>query len=148
MKKMMMSIVSGLSVLALSGCGGGSSDAGPIYDTYFITDSSGLGVENIVYYCDSGIQGITDLAGAFDFDAYGDTCDFDLVTNSIVGDLYLESDADPSTDAGINGVEFDCVEVDPNVIVSGVTREDPLLGINGYIDDVTPYTECTLYNLP
>lgn len=148
MKNFMSIVFAGVATLVLSGCGGGSSVEEPTYDTYFITDSDGMGVEGIMYYCDSGTQGITDLDGAFQFDTYGDTCNFDLVTNTIVDDLYLESDADPYTDAGINGVEYDCIGYDTNPDISDVTRYDSLFGLNGYIDDASLYSECTLYNLP
>jgi len=146
MKNLMMLILSGVFVIVLSGCGGGGGSEDPTYDTYFITDSYGDGVEGIIYYCDSGIQGITDFYGAFDFDIYGDTCDFDLDTNSIVGDLYLESDSDPMTDAGINDIDFDCEDYNFNIL-SNVTRYDSVLDLHGYIEDVSSYAECTLYNL-
>lgn len=145
MKKLMIWIVSGVSAIVLSGCGGsGESTA---YQTYFITGSDGFGVPGIVYSCDRGTEGTTGSDGAFDFDALGDTCDFYFIPNDITGDLYLESDNDPNTDAGINGVEFDCIE-GVATSVSGVTRYDSWYGLNGYIDEVSSYTQCTLYNLP
>ena len=95
MKKFMMLIISGVSVVVLSGCGGGSgSDDGPVPETYFITDGFGNGVSNIIYHCDSGLSGVTNFEGAFTFDIVGDNCNFDLLTNGIVDDLFIEYDND------------------------------------------------------
>ena len=44
MKKFILAIASGLTMMLLSGCGGGGSDDGPVPETYFITDSFGDGV--------------------------------------------------------------------------------------------------------
>ena len=52
MKKLMIWIVSGVSAIVLSGCGGGGEST--VYHTYFITSSDGFGVEGIVYSCYSG----------------------------------------------------------------------------------------------
>ncbi len=141
----MMLILSGVSVVLLSGCGGGSDD-GPIPETYFITDSSGDGVSEIIYHCDSGLSGITNFEGAFTFDLRGDNCNFDFLTNSIVDDLYIEYDNNPLTDAGIDGIEFECVE-DGFLVKTGETRYDSLFEIHGYIDDVTTYDGCTLFDI-
>jgi hypothetical protein len=143
MKKFMMFILSGVSVVVLSGCGGGDDDA-PVPETYFITDGFGNGVSNIIYHCDSGLSGVTNFEGAFTFDLRGDNCNFDLVTNGIVDDLFIEYDNDPFTDAGINGIYFECVE-NGILSASGYTRYD--LGLDGFIVDGSLHDGCTLFDI-
>lgn len=145
MKKFMMLILSGVSVMALSGCGGGSDD-GPVPETYFITDGSGHGVSGIIYHCDSGLSGVTNFEGAFTFDLRGDNCNFDLVTNDILDDLFIEYDNDPLTDAGIDDIYYECVA---NGLLSakGYTRYNPLLDFHGFIEDGSLHDGCTLFDI-
>ncbi|MDM5263864.1 hypothetical protein PF327_06605 [Sulfurovum sp. XTW-4] len=145
MKKFMILILSGVSVMALSGCGGGSDD-GPVPETYFITDGLGYGVSDIIYHCDSGLSGVTNFEGAFTFDLRGDNCNFDLVTNIIVDDLFIEYDNDPNTDAGINGIYYECV-ANGTLSASGYTRYDPLWDVNGFIEDGSLHDGCTLFDI-
>ncbi|HSR73758.1 MAG TPA: hypothetical protein VLL31_02860 [Sulfurovum sp.] len=146
MKKLVTLVVSGVSAIVLSACGGGGGDDGPIAETYFITDGSGNGVSGIIYQCDSGFSGITNFEGAFTFDIVGDNCTFDLITNGIAVDLFLEYDNDPFTDAGINDIYFECVR-DGFIESSGYTRYDSVLDFNGYIDDGSLYDGCTLFDI-
>jgi len=149
MKKLTGLIFAGAAAFALSGCGGGDTvivDDGPVPETYFITDGFGYGVANIIYHCDSGLSGVTNFEGAFTFDIVGDNCNFDFLSNDIVEDLFLEYDNDPSTDAGINGIAFECVE-NGRIVSTGVTRYDPLFDINGFIDDSSLYDGCTLFDI-
>ncbi len=145
MKKFMMLILSGVSVIALSGCGGGDDD-GPVPETYFITDDLGYGVSEIIYHCDSGFSGVTNFEGAFTFDLRGDNCNFDLVTNGIVDFLFIEDDNDPDTDAGINGIYFECVK-DGAILSSGTTSYNPDFGSNGFIEDGIEFDGCTLFDI-
>jgi len=146
MKKFIMFLLSLVSVVALSGCGSGGDDDGPIPETYFITDGFGNGVSGIIYHCDSGFSGVTNFEGAFTFDIRGDNCNFDLVTNGIVDDLFIEYDNDPFTDAGINGIYFECVK-DGAIRSSGTTSYDPLLDFNGFIEDGSLFDGCTLFDI-
>lgn len=149
MNKLIGLAVAGVAVFALSGCGGGDDyyvDPGPVYETYFITDGFGNGVSNIIYDCDSGSSGVTNFEGAFKFDIIGDNCNFDLVTNLIVDDLFLEYDNDPHTDAGINGIYFECIK-NGAIISSGDTSYDPQLDFNGFIEDGSLYDGCTLFDV-
>ena len=136
----------GVLTLVLSGCGGGGGDDGPIPETYFITDGYGNGVSGIIYHCDSGFSGVTNFEGAFTFDLLGDNCNFDLVTHDITDDLFIEYDNDPFTDAGINGIYFECV-TDGILSAEGTTRYDPLLQHNGFIEDGSLHDGCTLFDI-
>ncbi|MFT7880835.1 MAG: hypothetical protein ABXS91_10625 [Sulfurimonas sp.] len=140
MKKLAGFLSAAVAVFALSGCGGGGSDDGPIPETYFITDSYGYGVADIIYHCDSGLSGITNFEGAFTFDLRGDNCNFDFVTNNIVDDVYIEFDNDPNTIAGADGIYFECF-YDGQLDESGVTDND------GYITDASMYDGCTLFDI-
>ena len=147
MKKLIGLVFAGVAVFVLSGCGDTYVvDDGPVPETYFITDGYGLGVGNIIYHCDSGLSGITNFEGAFTFDIRGDNCNFDLVTNQIVDDLFIEYDNDPFTDAGINGIYFECVE-NGAIRLSGDTQYDPVLDFNGFITDGSLYDGCTLFDI-
>ena len=142
MKKIMSLTVAAVAVLGLSACGGGDTyvDAGPVPETYFITDSFGDGVGNIIYHCDSGLSGITNFEGAFTFDIVGDNCNFDLVTNHIQEFLYIEYDNDPFTQAGINGIQYECVTYG-NITEYGNTGPD------GFITDGAVHEGCTLFDI-
>ena len=105
MKKLMMLILSGVSVIALSGCGGGSSDyyETPL-DVNYLTDDLGFGINGIYYECASGYSGFTgDIGGDgdFDFDPTGDSCDFYL--DNMIIDLYIMDEF-----GGVNGLYYDC----------------------------------------
>ena len=113
MKNLMMLILSLVSVVVLSGCGGGSSSSEPITDFgYFIIEdsySSDLySVEGLEYDCGLGVN-ITDFDGTFEyvvgsqcvftfFDVYDDwyaditVDDIDFVVNPINGDYIIYDD--------------------------------------------------------
>jgi hypothetical protein len=146
MKKLMNILFSWLAIVALNGCGGGGDDDGPVPETYFITDGFGNGVSGIIYHCDSGLSGVTNFEGAFTFDILGDNCNFDLVTNGIVDDLFIEYDNDPFTDAGIDGIYYECV-ANGTLSASGYTRYDSLLDFHGFIEDGSLHDGCTLFDI-
>lgn len=99
MKKIMMWILSGLSVVVLSGCGGGDGDYVP-RDVHYLTDDLGYGVSGIYYECNS-YYGTTDDYGAFNFNPDGDYCDFYL--DNVAIDLYIMDEF-----SGVNGLLYDC----------------------------------------
>ena len=144
-KKIVGLMVAGVAVFALSGCGGGGGDTvivdnSPVPETYFITDDFGDGVSEIIYHCDSGLSGITNFEGAFTFDIVGDNCNFDLLTNDIQAFIHIEYDNDPFTDAGIDGIEYECVR-DGQITEAGTT------GPNGFITDSVDHDGCTLFDV-
>ena len=142
MKKFLILLAGSVMIIVLSGCGG-SDDViveEPILETFFITDEFGEGVSGIIYECDSGTSGITNFEGAFMFDIEGDTCRFDFVYNDIQSDLYIEYDNDPDTDAGIDGIYYEC-------IVDGVLSESGYSGPIGFITDSRMHDECTLFDI-
>ncbi len=150
-RRWMMLLLSGMAAVMMTGCGGGGGDTvvvdeGPIPETFFITDGFGNGVSGIIYHCDSGFSGVTNFEGAFTFDIAGDNCNFDLLTNGITEDLFLEYDNDPNTDAGINGIYFECF-VGGSLVASDYTRYDPLFGVNGFIEEGSLYDGCTLFDI-
>ena len=143
MKKIISFAVSAVAILTLSGCGGGTDvyvDDGPVPETYFITDGYGDGVSGIIYHCDSGYSGVTNFEGAFTFDIIGDNCNFDFLSNDIVADVHIEYDNDPYTDAGIDGIYFECV-YDGSIDLTGYT------GPSGFIADASLYDGCTLFDI-
>ena len=82
MKKFIMLIVSGVSVIALSGCGGGGDDYyNDGFTTLFLVDDIGEPYEGIPYECyDQGVlmgTGITPRNGEFSFYP-GEECTFDF----------------------------------------------------------------------
>jgi len=141
MKKIAGFLSAAVAVLSLNGCGW--VDDSPIPKTYFITDSFGDGVANIIYHCDSGLSGITNFEGAFTFDLRGDNCNFDFVTHNITGDVYIAWDNDPYDDNGIDGIYFKCV-LHGERELTGYTR---YYDYHGYITDASSYDGCTLFNI-
>lgn len=130
-------------IIVLSGCGG-SDDViiieEPILETFFITDGFGEGVSGIIYECDSGTSGVTNFEGAFMFDIKGDNCKFDFVINDIQSDLYIEYDNDPDTDAGIDGIYYEC-------IFDGALSETGYSGPSGFVTDSRIHDGCTLFDI-
>ena len=119
MKKWLMWILSGLSVLVLSGCGGGSSSDEYIpVEVHYLTDNLGFGVEGVPYDC-IDFAGVTDAYGAYEFNPYNYSCEFDLYGMYI--DLYIMDDI-----GGVNGLYYDCI---PSGI-SGITGD--FLGDGGF----------------
>ncbi len=142
-KRLVGLIVVSVSVFALSGCGGGDTvivDNSPVPETYFITDDFGDGVSEIIYHCDSGFSGVTNFEGAFTFDIIGDNCNFDLLTNDIQAFIHIEYDNDPFTDAGIDGIDYECV-------LNGGISETGTTGPNGFITDGADHDGCTLFDV-
>ena len=142
-KKLMSLVLAGVAVLVLSGCGGGDTvivDESPIPETFFITDLAGFGVGGIIYHCDSGFSGVTNFEGAFTFDIVGDNCNFDFFTNNIIDDIHIEYDNDPSSFAGINGIQYECVR-------SGSITEEGFTGPDGFITDASAHDGCTLFDI-
>ena len=150
-KKLVGLMVAGVSLFVLSGCSGGGGDTviidnSPIPETYFITDDFGDGVSEIIYHCDSGFSGVTNFEGAFTFDIEGDNCNFDLLTNNIQEFIYIEYDNDPFTDAGINGIEYECVE-NGQISETGTTDSNGPSGYSGFITDGANHDGCTLFDV-
>lgn len=82
MKKLMMLMVSGVSVIVLSGCGGGDSDyVEPINDgltTLFLVDEAGYAYGGIPYTCGT-MTTWNQTASNGEFSFYpGEDCDFDF----------------------------------------------------------------------
>jgi len=144
MKKIIGFALLSVAMLVLNGCGGDTEvvyvDDGPIPETYFITDDYGDGVGGIVYQCDSGYSGVTNFEGAFTFDIVGDNCNFDFFTNDIIANVHIEYDNDPNTDAGIDGIYFECV-FNGAIDLTGYT------GPSGFIADASLYDGCTLFDI-
>ena len=140
-KKIVGLMLAGVAVFALSGCDG-SDDyyESPIPETYFITNGHGHGVADIIYHCDSGFSGVTNFEGAFTFDIVGDNCNFDFDTHGIVANVYIEYDNDPYTDAGINGIYYECVTY-------GALTETGETGPYGFITDASLHQGCTLFDI-
>jgi len=107
MKKIVMLLVSALSLLALNGCGGNNRDL----TTLFVVDENGVGQSGISYQCDSMMYpDITSSNGEFSFYP-GENCTFDFydyngtdTTNPPVDLLYIVDIADD----GKNGIPYEC----------------------------------------
>ncbi len=138
----MMLILSGVSVIVLSGCGGGDSDyVEPINDgltTLFLIDQDGDSYGGIPYICDSmSVWSYTAPNGEFSFYP-GEDCDFDF------DGLYGNYDGDPfvddivyivdDLDYGKGGIPYEC---------------DSFIGINTTSSDGSFYygenDACTFY---
>jgi len=138
MKKVISMALAGAAVFALSGCAGGdSSSGGAVYTDYYITDTGGAGVRDIEWNCDKGTSGTTNNSGRFYIEGV-DTCDLDLHTALITGNIFLEDNA-----GSINGIDYSCVG---NAAHPGTVNA--VTGPNGLIDNASHFTSCTLYNLP
>ncbi len=101
MKKLMMLILSGVSAIVLSGCGGGGSSE-PITDFgYFIIQDSGssdlYSVEGLEYDCGLGTH-YTDYDGTFEY-VVGSQCVFTFVdVNDVVYAEIIVNDIDFEVD--------------------------------------------------
>jgi hypothetical protein len=137
MKKVLSVVIAGVAVFALSGCGGDSGPGGAVYTDYYITDTGGAGVSDIVWSCDKGTNGTTNNSGHFYIESV-DTCDLDLHTALITGSIFLEDNV-----VSVDNISYACVgnKAHPGM-VNGVT------GPGGLIDNASHFTSCTLYNLP
>jgi hypothetical protein len=114
MKKFMMLILSGVSVVVLSGCGGGSDDG---LTTLFLVDEQGLAYADIPYQCyDQGVltsSSATLSNGEFSFYP-GEECIFDFIglygtdpddlTVPYNEYIYIVDDLDN----GKNGIPYEC----------------------------------------
>jgi len=74
------------------------------------------------------------------FDIEGDTCRFDFVYNDIQSDLYIEHDNDPDTNAGIDGIYYEC-------IFDGALSETGYSSPSGFVTDSRIHDECTLFDI-
>ncbi len=93
-KKLMMLVLTGLSVMVLNGCGGGSSSYNDGLTTLFLVDEYGSSYAYIPYQCyDQGVltSDTTTLSnGEFSFYP-GEECEFDFTGYSgVYGDEYDE----------------------------------------------------------
>lgn len=131
MKKFLSLFLSGLAVVVLSGCS--VSDEGKVY---YILYTNGAGVSGIDYSCDSSTHGTTNSSGSFEVNPV-DSCDLDLRSNLILGDIYLEDNNGP-----VGNIKYDCVGNSSHANVSNWTA------LNGYIDNATHFQSCTLHSLP
>lgn len=113
MKKLMMWILSGVSVIALSGCGGGGDD---YYQddltTLFLVDDQGFAYADIPYICDSMADWDTTLAnGEFSFYP-GEDCIFDFT--GLEGNYFNDPFVDDIVyivdylDDGKGGIPYEC----------------------------------------
>ncbi len=132
----MMLILSGVSVIVLSGCGGGSSDSyETALDVNYLTDDFGDGVNGVPYDCTSGYYGSTGDGGSdgdFSFDPTGDSCYFDL--SVVFLELYIEDE----NYNGVAGLDYVC---------SPVTEILSTTGNSGWLEyfDTSNDSSCTIY---
>jgi len=114
MKKFMMLIVSGLTVVLMNGCGGGSDHYPDDLTTLFLVDDYGYSYGGVPYKCDS-MRYWDETAPNGEFSFYpGESCTFDLLG-------YFGTDPDDLTvpyneymyivddlDRGKNGIPYEC----------------------------------------
>ncbi len=111
----MMLILSGVSVIILNGCGGGSSNYNDGLTTLFLVDDQGFAYADIPYQCDSMANpSVTAYNGEFSFYP-GENCtfDFDGLYGTDPDDLtvpyneyiYIVDDLDN----GKNGIDYQCL---------------------------------------
>ena len=108
----MMLILSGVSVIALSGCGGGDDYYVPEVtyhlQTYNALSDTYEGVEGVYYECGPDIVGYTDRNGAFTM-LEGDYCtlfDLDDTLSYEYGLLYVGLDS--GGDIAVSDIRYDC----------------------------------------
>jgi hypothetical protein len=112
MKKYMIMAFSVITVIGLSGCGGGSSKPPSSLTTLFLVDDQGFSYGGIPYKCDSMYDwGVTQPNGEFSFYP-GEDCVFDLYgldgdynINPIVDDVVRIVDY---TYDGKGGIDYEC----------------------------------------
>lgn len=121
MKRVMMFLASGVAVLAISGCGGGSSSgsSSEVYvpvdnglTTLFLVDENGYGYAGVPYTCDS-MSGWSETAssGEFSFYLYEDcTFDFDGLYGNYDNDIFFDEIVYivDDLDAGKGGISYEC----------------------------------------
>ncbi len=111
----MMLILSGVSILALSGCGGGSSNYNDGLTTLFLVDENGLSYGGIPYQCES-MSNPSETAANGEFSFYpGEECTFDFIglygtdtTDTTVPYneyIYIVDDLEN----GKNGIDYQCL---------------------------------------
>lgn len=121
MKRFVMFLASSAAVLAMSGCGGGSSSGSssevyvPVDDgftTLFLVDQDGFAYAEVPYICDSMSEwSVTAPNGEFSFYP-GEYCDFDFdglygnYDNDLLVDdiVYIVDDLDD----GKGGIPYEC----------------------------------------
>ncbi len=102
----MMLILSGVSALVLSGCGGGSSDYNETEIRFHLVDQDGFGVSDILYTCDGINYDVTDGSGGFYFYP-GDACSLELafpIVDSLNDNLFIIDDDGFS----VQGIYYEC----------------------------------------
>ena len=140
MKKLIMLILSGVTVIALSGCGGGSSDYYAPEVTYYLQteDEFGnfVGVNDVYYECGPDIVGYTGeygASGSFTM-VEGDVCTFYDLDDTLSFDIdVLYIGLDPIGELAVPRTPYNC-----DSGISGITDDlggfvfDPY-----YINDLT-----------
>ena len=134
MKRIFSLVLAGLAVLAFSGCSSGGDESEQV--TNYINFADTHRIQTIYYECDSGTGGTLDyIDGSFVRDADSDICRFDLHTDLVTGDIYLEDQNYNS----MNGLRYTCEKP------VGTILEDAMTGPAGFIDNATDYWQCTVY---
>ena len=110
-----MLILSGVSIVLLSGCGGGSSDYNDGLTTLFLVDEQGFAYADIPYQCyDQGVLTYSDstlVNGEFSFYP-GEDCEFDFL--GLDGNYLNDPSVDDIvrivdyTDDGKGGIPYEC----------------------------------------
>ena len=110
-----MLILSGVSIVLLSGCGGGSSDYNDGLTTLFLVDEQGFAYADIPYQCyDQGVLTYSDSTlfnGEFSFYP-GEDCEFDFL--GLDGNYLNDPSVDDIvrivdyTDDGKGGIPYEC----------------------------------------
>ena len=139
-----MLILSGVSVVALSGCGGGSGDYyAPTVTYYLQTTPDGLnyeGVEGVYYECGPDIVGRTDGYGAFTM-IEGDYCtlyDLDDTLSYEYDVLYIGLDA--GGDIAVGDIRYDCDSgISDWTDIDGGFIFDPSYINNLYVGDICEF---------
>ena len=116
MKKLMMSLLSGVSIVLINGCGGGSSDSYVSEVTYYLQTYNAIadtyeGVDDVYYECGPDIVGYTGefgMSGSFSM-IEGDTCTFYDLDNTLsyeIDTLYIGLDA--SGESAVSPTSYNC----------------------------------------
>lgn len=108
----MMLILSGVSVIALSGCGGSSDYYDDGLTTLFLVDDQGFAYAGVPYICDS-MSGWDETAPNGEFSFYPpDNCTFDFMglNGTDPNDIYLDEVIYivDDLDNGKNGIPYEC----------------------------------------
>jgi hypothetical protein len=113
MKKLISILFSGIAIVALNGCGGGSSSYNDGLTTLFLVDENGFAYADIPYQCyDQDVltySGATLNNGEFSFYP-GEDCEFDFLGyNGVYGDVFDDIIRIVDyTDDGKGGIPYEC----------------------------------------